>query len=167
MSHISFYQSLWMFIHMVAVFLLGGIMVGTLMIEKHLRLTADWPSRARLGMLGRNLGMLSPIASGLLLMSGIGNMVTFGYTMSQAYGPAATWLGVKITLFLIAVVNGTVTSIRMGKKRMAIGATVRGGGSSEQGEAALKATFGTMNVFFAVQFLLVIGILFLVVFKPF
>ena len=166
MLHISFFQSLWMFLHMLSVFLLGGIMFGTFMIERHMRQATDWPSRARLGMLARNIGMLSPIATAVLLISGIGNMVTFGYTMSQAFGPATLWLGVKIVLFFIATINGTVTSMAMGKKRMGIMMAVKNGGSPEQAETALRATFGTMNIFYAVQFILIFGILFLVTFRP-
>jgi hypothetical protein len=164
--NISFYQSLWLMFHMIGIMLIGTVLIGSLIAERQMRLATDWSQRARVGMLSKNIGMIAPIASLTLLASGIGNMATFGFTLSQAFGVAATWLGVKIVVFFIAVINGTVFSMRMGKKRQGIIMGVKNGGSSEAGEAALKATFGMMNIFFTVQALFILTILTMVLFKP-
>ena len=164
---LSFFQSLWLFIHMIGFALIATVIVGSIVGERQFRLSTDWSQRARVGMMMKNIGLISPVASLLLLASGIANMVTFGFSTSQAFGGAAAWLGIKIVVFFVAVINGTVVSIRMGKKRQGILMGVKNGGSSEQAEAALKATYSTMNIFFCVQGLLLLTILVMVLFKPF
>jgi len=163
---LSFYQSLWLLIHMIGFALIATVMVGSIVGERQLRLATDWSQRMRVGMLMKNIGLISPVASLLILASGIANMVTFGFSMGQAFSGAAAWLGVKIIFFLTAVVLGTTVSMAMGKKRVGIMMSVKNGGSSENGEAALKATYGKMNLFFAVQATLLFLILVLVLFKP-
>ncbi len=158
--------SFWMFLHMLGVSIIGFLVVSITFVERMIRSTPDWKQRAILGMYMRRIGMFSPAGTLLVLISGIGNMVAAGYTMSGAFSGTSSWLGIKITLFVLSAVIGSVMSMSMGKKRGAIVMGVMQGGDPAAADKALAATYGTVNAVAVIQTLFYVAILYLVTFKP-
>jgi uncharacterized membrane protein SirB2 len=99
MATLSFLQSFSIFVHIIGFGIVFAMMLAGPIVEKQFQTATDWSVRAKLGLVAKKMAMYSPIAIVILLLSGIGNMMTFGFTMADAFSGVAWWLGVKIVLF--------------------------------------------------------------------
>jgi uncharacterized membrane protein SirB2 len=106
------------------------------------------------------VGLLSPAAIVLLLLTGIGNMVILdlGFTDEP-------WLTVKIILFLIAAVNGIIFGIRSKKRGMLVGQMAKSN-APVNAEKTLAGMDRYSLLFLVVQTILLTAILVLAVWKP-
>ncbi|HZV13089.1 MAG TPA: hypothetical protein VFA55_07725 [Candidatus Kapabacteria bacterium] len=166
MPTLSFFQSLSIFIHIIGFGIVFGMMLVGPIIEKQFQSATDWSSRAKLGTVSKRLAMFSPIAIIILLLSGISNMMTFGFTMADAFSGTAWWLGVKIVLFVCLALNGLLNARKLGEARGAIIMGAMQGKAGADAEAALQATYGRMNMFFRVQGFMLTVVVIMAIFRP-
>lgn len=108
----------------------------------------------------RPIGLLSPLAILIMLVTGIGNMHVRGLGLF-----AEPWLSTKIVFFLLAAVNGVFSGIRSGKRRKLFAQVTDGKASAGSGER-MAAFDRQMRVFFIIQFVLLLMILVLSIVKP-
>lgn len=166
MPTLSFFQSLSIFIHVVGFGIVFGMMLAGPIIEKQFQSAADWSARAKLGMVAKRMAMFSPVAIIILLLSGIGNMMTFGFTMADAFSGTAWWLGVKIVLFVCLAANGLLNARKIGEERGKIVMQAMQGNGGADAEVALKSTYGRMNMFFRVQGFMLTVVVVMAIFRP-
>ncbi|HET7153323.1 MAG TPA: hypothetical protein VFJ29_06125 [Candidatus Kapabacteria bacterium] len=166
MPSLSFFQSLSIFIHVIGFGIVFGMMLVGPIIEKQFQTATDWSARAKLGMVSKRLAMFSPVAIIILLLSGIGNMMTFGFTMSDAFSGAAWWLGVKIVLFVCLALNGIFNARKLGEARGVIIMGAMQGKGGAEAEAALQATYKRMNMFFRIQGFMLTVVVIMAIFRP-
>jgi len=162
----SFIQGLWMFLHIVG---FGAVFAGMLagpMLERQFQGSTDWNSRAKIGMVLMRLSLVGRLAMLLLLVSGIGNMVNYGFTMANAFSGDAWWLGVKIVLWAVMLANGQIFAMKMQHVRGGILQKVLAGNVPPDAEAALKSTYGGANMYFRMQGFFLLVIVVMAIFRP-
>ncbi|HLA69452.1 MAG TPA: hypothetical protein VJN65_07095 [Bacteroidota bacterium] len=127
----------------------------------NLRFTAaqDTDIRISVGSMMRTIAILSPLAAFLLLATGIGNILNLYYETPVVWYQQG-WLVIKIVLFGVMLVNGTVFGPLMSRKRMHIVRNLAENTGTEEDEKNLKYLNKQMNWFFTVQSVLLLGIVF-------
>lgn len=108
----------------------------------------------------RRVGLLSPVAIGLLLLSGGANMHFAGYALSST-----PWLSTKIILFLIAAIVGMVFGAK-GSKRAILVSGLADGSAPEGADMKLQVVDRQQRLFYMFQSIMILAILILSVFKP-
>ena len=166
MSLGSFMQGLWLFLHLIGFgTVFAGMLVGPI-LERQFQSATDWNSRAKIGAVMMRLSLFARLAMLLLLVSGIGNMVVFGFMMSDAFSGDAWWLGVKIILWVLMLANGQLFATKMMKVRGGLMQKVLAGNVPSDAETTLKGTYGRANMFFRLQGFMMIVIIVMAVFRP-
>lgn len=107
----------------------------------------------------RTTFVLFPIAALLLLATGIGNIFNLYYGTPLLWYQQG-WLVIKIILFGVMLVNGTVFGPLTNRKRMKIIRNTAEDAATEAGQKNLKYLNKQMNWFFTVQTVLLLGIVF-------
>ncbi len=102
------------------------------------------------------IGILSPIALALMLITGIGNMHMLGYTFTDP----PHWLAYKLSLFVLAVIGGIVFAVKSRKRGALIGELASGKTPANALET-IQSYDRQINVFYLVLGLLMIMILLL------
>jgi hypothetical protein len=88
--------------HFIGLGLLVTTLISGFMIDRQYRNAPDLRAKALILKTGRPFGLLGPIGSLVLLVTGIGNMHAIGAGLFTL-----NWLAIKIGLFAIAVVVGS------------------------------------------------------------
>lgn len=136
-----------------ALIIAGWILNGRLIAEQ------DPALKLYLGRIIKGLGLLSPIAAAILLITGIGNIYNlYGDTGIEWYTQG--WLVVKIILFGILVVNGMLFGPALSKKRMKIVQSTLEEGETEERSNTLGQLNSQIRWFYVVQAVLLLGVLF-------
>ncbi|MEP0822292.1 MAG: hypothetical protein HRF44_05540 [Ignavibacterium sp.] len=136
-----------------ALIIAGWILNGRLIAEQ------DPALKLYLGRIIKGLGLLSPIAAAILLITGIGNIYNlYGDTGIEWYTQG--WLVVKIILFGILVVNGMLFGPALSKKRMKIVQSMLEEGETEERSNTLAQLNAQIRWFYVVQAVLLLGVLF-------
>lgn len=136
-----------------ALIIAGWILNGRLIAEQ------DPALKLYLGRIIKGLGLLSPIAAAILLITGIGNIYNlYGDTGIEWYTQG--WLVVKIILFGILVVNGMLFGPALSKKRMKIVQSTLEEGETEERSNTLAQLNAQIRWFYVVQAVLLLGVLF-------
>lgn len=120
----------------------------------------DFQAKGVILRAGRPIGLMSPVAILMMLVTGIGNMHLLGLGVFTE-----SWLSLKLLFFLIAAIIG----ITFGIKAKARGKLVMGLARGETGEDAtrrLSVLDKQFNVFYLVQLTFLLLILILSVVKP-
>ena len=131
----------------------------------NLRLTASQSQDVRISIesMMRTPLLLFPLAALLLLTTGIGNIFNLYYgTLTLWYQQG--WLVIKIILFGVMLVNGTVFGPLVNSKRMRF--VRKGSDATEEDEKNLSFLNKQMNWFYTVQSVLLLGIVFFSAFGP-
>jgi hypothetical protein len=108
----------------------------------------------------RPIGLLSPLAILVMLVTGIGNMHVRGLGIFTE-----PWLSTKIVFFLLAATTGVFSGIQSSKRRKLLAQVFDGkapAGSVERVAALDRQT----RLFFIIQFVLLLIILVLSIVKP-
>jgi hypothetical protein len=109
------------------------------------------------------IGLLSPIASGIMIFSGISNLLGLGFAFN-AQMISMRWIMEKLSLFAIALIYGTIMAIRSAKRGKLVASMVAGNATPEaflQKERYDKSA----KIFFIIQSVLFLAILLRSVFK--
>ena len=70
-----------MIFHLLGFGLLCSSVIGSWILDGRYRRAEGWKTKRTILGLLRPIGLLSPVASGVMLLSGIGNLVAKGYEM--------------------------------------------------------------------------------------
>ncbi len=129
-------------------------------LERHIRKTNDGNQKLLLLSASRTIGLLSPIASFLMLITGIANIMNvFGTSLSVLY--SVGWLDAKIILFAFMLVNGAVFGPILSRKRTKLIQSIAAQTAPADAEETVKIYGKNLSTFYFVQSLLLLVILFL------
>ena len=150
----------YMFFHLIGFGLIMTLMESGWLLHMQYVKAPDFKTKLIVLSSARAVGLLSPIAIALMLLTGVANMHT------RALGLfTESWLAIKILLFVIASANGVVFGIRSRKRGMLV-AQLAQGSAPAGSEVKLVAMDKAALAFHIVQSVLLIAILILTVWKP-
>jgi len=131
----------------------------------HRRVTTEKEISLKLYAAGllRTIGLLSPFAALLLLITGIGNLYSRYYGASIEWYQE-TWLIIKIILFAIMLVNGSILGPALSNKRRGIIKLMADGEQHEESEEMVRYYSRQLDWYYLVQFILLVGIVYFSVF---
>ena len=144
-----------------------GILVTTLLagwiLERQQRKEIILDQKLYILSLSKKIGLLSPLAVLIMLVTGIINIHTvFGSNFRVLF--EVGWLAAKIVLFAFLLVNGAVLGPMLSRKRQKYLESVRTQPFTDEIAVTLKSLNRNISTFYLVQWLLVILITFLSVF---
>ncbi len=139
--------------HFIGMGLLVAVQVAGFVVGKQYKKAQNLQTKATLLKVMRPIGLLSPIAVVIMIVSGIGNMHTFQIALADF-----SWLQIKIVIFAIAAILGIVMGI-ISKKRSSLVDVMLQGKVPPEAEANLKKYDGLMQVFSIITPILLLAIL--------
>jgi hypothetical protein len=148
-------QELVLLFHLIGFGLLATTSVAGIILHLQYRKATDLAARAVLLRAMRPIGLLSPIAVLLMLVTGIGNMHAIGAGLLSL-----GWLTAKIIFFAIAGISGLLFSIKS-KQRSALVQKMIAGNAPPYAEEMVAALDRQIMLFYLVMPLLIIIILYL------
>ena len=146
--------------HILGFGIIFTALLGGWIVEQHIRSEKDWSKKTILMNLNRRFGLLSPLASGILLLTGIINIFNV-YSGHIALWHTEGWLVAKIILFAFLLVNGAVFGPILVRRRMKSLKSILENSPTEDAESTFKILSKSISTFYLVQFLLLLIILFL------
>ena len=152
---------LYLLFHILGVCMLLTTIIVSPIFERNIRKASDKNVALTYQRLFRQIGLLSPFGSLIILGSGIANMYYLGFgVFSQG------WLTAKIILFAVLVVNGGMINPPLMRKRMNLLEQMAEADSSGDAHATLARYNRQQSIYLLVQSAIVGVILSLSVFKP-
>lgn len=106
---------IYLLFHLIGYGVLISVLIATPILEYYLRREESYKDALKLANIISRIGLLSPIAALLLLISGILMMQLWGYDLFS-HG----WLTGKLLIFLVMVVTGVYSSMTIGRERRKI-----------------------------------------------
>lgn len=146
-----------LYFHLIGFGLLVTTLVAGILLEMQYRRAPDPAAKSTILRSLRRIGLLSPVAMLIMLITGIGNM-----TATNAGIFTHGWLTAKIMLFALAVISGILFSVK-GRKRSALQESA--GGAAAAG-VQLREHNRQISLFYLVLGVLLAIILYLSVWKP-
>jgi hypothetical protein len=144
-----------------------GVLVTSLLagfiLDRRLRSEKNIDLKIYVGAIARIIGLLSPLAALLLLLSGMGNIYSryAGSTMSWFQ---EGWLVAKIMFFALMLLNGVVYGPKLSRSRMNLLKSIRDQAAPPEAEKLLASVNRQLTLFYLVQTVLLLVILYLSVF---
>ncbi len=151
--------------HLVGVGMIFTLLFAGPVIESNFRWENDVRMKQHSAKLLRSVGLLSPFGALVLMISGIGNMVTLEITFGNLFGSAA-WLGIKLLIFIALLAMGMALSPKTARERLLLLEHMSQPNPPEDAEDRMNALNSRQTLFFAANWILVLAILFLTLFKP-
>ena len=145
------------FFHLIGFGLLLTTLVAGILLELQYRRATDGQTKLTILRSLRRIGLLSPIAMLVMLITGIGNM---NATNKGLFTDG--WLTAKIMFFALAVISGVLFGIKTRKRA----AAQESSGSTEDSPVHLREFNKQISLFYLVLALLLMIILYLSVWKP-
>jgi hypothetical protein len=109
------------FFHFIGLGLLVSMIIAGIILEHQYRKVPTLQEKGLLLRVMKQFGILSPIATLLLLLTGIGNMHALAYGVLE-FG----WLTAKIIFFAIAATNGAIFGVISRKRGVLVGKMIKG-----------------------------------------
>lgn len=148
------------FFHLIGFGVLFTSLLGGWILERRHRTEQDWNQKLYIGKIGSRFGMLSAIASLILLLTGIVNIFNrYGGTFS--FRNAEGWLIAKIILFAFLLINGAVFGPVLVRRRSKLIQSILEKAAPVEAETTLRVLYTSISTFYLVQCLLLMIILFL------
>jgi hypothetical protein len=129
MEEISIGRFILLLFHFLGVGLIVCIQVASFILDAQYRKAPDLQTKAIILRAAKPIGMLSPVAIVVMLITGIGNMHILGLGLFTL-----GWLTAKIIIFAIAVVNGILTGVKASKRGALVASMVKGDAPSDANE---------------------------------
>ncbi len=142
-----------LFFHFVGLGLLVTTLVAGYLLNAQYKKAGDYATKAIVLRSLRPIGLLSPIAIILMLITGIGNMNSLGFTLLDLPG----WLAYKIVFYTLTLISGILFSIKTKKRGVLIG-KLAAGNAPERSEETLRGLDQQIALFYPV-----LGILFTII----
>jgi hypothetical protein len=146
--------------HLLGFGLITTSLLAGWILERRIRKVSDWNQKLLLLSASRSIGLLSPIASFIMLITGIANIVNvFGTSFSVVY--SVGWLAAKIILFAFMLVNGAIFGPILSRKRTKLIQSIVAQSAPADAEDTVIVYSKNLSTFYFVQTLLLLIILFL------
>ncbi|MGD1045194.1 MAG: hypothetical protein ABR936_07690 [Bacteroidota bacterium] len=144
--------------HLIGFGLVFTALLGGWIIERRIRTEKDWNQKLYVGRIGRRFGLLSPIASVVMLLTGIVNIFNL-YNGNINLWYTEGWLIAKIILFTFLLINGALFGPILIRRRTKLMQGIAEKTTLEDAESTFKILSKSITTFYLVQFLLLIIIL--------
>lgn len=144
-------------LHLVGFGLIAATAVAGIVLHLQYRKAADVRAKATILRAMKPIGILSPVAMLILLVTGIGNMQMIGVGILTL-----GWLTAKIIFFALAVISGVLFGIKS-RQRGELVQKIAAGGAPPFAPERLQALDRQITLFYVVMPLLLIIILYLTV----
>ena len=134
--------------------------LGGWILERRVCSEKDWSQKLFIGKISRRFGLLSPIASIIMLLTGIVNIFNLhngNINLLNIEG----WLIAKIILFAFLLTNGAVFGPILIRRRTKLIQGILEKTAPDDAETSIKIISKNISTFYFVQFLLLIIILYL------
>ncbi len=148
------------FFHLLGFGLVVTTLVAGLVLERKFRSEQDLRLKLYVGGLARTMGLLSPFAVLLLLITGIGNIVN-RYAGTSVSWYQEGWLVAKIIFFVILLLNGMLYGPRISRNRTKLLKSLQEDSAPVGAEKGLVSLNHQMTLFYLVQGLLLLIIVYL------
>jgi hypothetical protein len=153
--HAEVAQELTLLFHLIGFGLLATTSVAGIFLHLQYRKAPDLQAKAALLQAMRPIGLLSPVAVLIMLVTGIGNMHAIGAGLLTL-----GWLTAKIIFFAMAVISGALFSVKS-KQRGALIQKLISGNAPPYSEERLEVLDRQILLFYIVMPLLLVIILYL------
>jgi len=154
---ISFY------LHLLGFGLAAAALAGSFVLERKFRSEQDLNVKLYIGGLSRTMGLLSPFAVLLLLITGIGNIFNRYAALSIEWYQEG-WLAAKIISFVILTLNGMIYGPRISRSRTKLVRSLYENSAPANADKALASLNHQMALFYVVQSTLLLIIVYLSLF---
>jgi uncharacterized membrane protein len=115
-----------LFFHFIGFGLFVSLNVMGFILNAQYKKAPDLKAKGAILKIARPVGLLSPVAVLIMIITGIGNMHSLGY------GPLDMgWLSAKLVIFLVAVILGAMGGIKMKKRGTLVGSMISGGAPAD------------------------------------
>jgi len=110
-----------LFFHFIGFGLFVSLNVMGFILNSQYKKAPDLQAKGAILRIARPIGLLSPVAVLIMLITGIGNMHSLGY------GPLDVgWLSAKLVIFVIAVILGAIGGAKMRKRGGLVASMISG-----------------------------------------
>jgi hypothetical protein len=145
-----------LFFHFIGLGILCTTLVAGFILNRQYLRAPELKTKATILRSMKPIGLLSPLGSLIMLVSGIGNMHALGYTVLELPG----WLAYKIIFYALTVISGILFGITSGKRGKLVQLMVAGT-APEKADETLRAYERQINLFYPVLTLIFVIILLL------
>lgn len=158
-------------LHFIGFGIIATLNIAGIILNKQYKKAPDLQSKGAILRAMKPIGMLSPAAIIIMLVTGIGNMQLIGIrfvgrTMDGAYEPGILdigWLTGKVILFLIVAIYGVLFGIKSRKRGALVGSMIQGKAPANA-EELLRQYDKQINMSYMIFPVIVIAILFLAIY---
>jgi uncharacterized membrane protein len=144
--------------HLIGFGLIFTALLGGWLVERKIRGEQNWNQKLFMGTISRRFGLLSPIASIVMLATGIVNIFNL-YSGNINLWYTEGWLIAKIILFAFLLVNGAVFGPILIRRRTKLIQSMELKSPPDDAEITITVLSKSITTFYLVQFLLLIIIL--------
>jgi hypothetical protein len=144
--------------HLIGFGLIFTSLLGGWLIERKIRREQNWNQKLFIGTISRRFGLLSPIASIVMLATGIVNIFNL-YSGNINLWYTEGWLIAKIILFAFLLVNGAVFGPILIRRRTKLMQSMTLKSPPDDTEITITVLSKSITTFYLVQFLLLLVIL--------
>jgi putative copper export protein len=146
--------------HLIGFGFLFTALLGGWILERRIRSEKEWDQKLFAGKISRRFGLLSPIASIIMLLTGIVNIINLSDGNINLWYTKG-WLIAKIILFAFLLVNGAVFGPILVRRRTKLMQGISEKTAPEDAEVTIKIMNKSISTYYLVQFLLLIIIMYL------
>ena len=150
-------------LHLVGFGVLCTTLLAGFILDRKFRAQTDYNLKLHTAGIARTIGLLSPVAALLLLATGIGNIHN-RYAGSPLSWFDEGWLVAKIIIFVLSVLNGSLTGPRLSKGRAKLVKALSEQSAPANAEELIRSYNSQITLFYLVQTVFLILILFVSVF---
>ncbi|MGA3242998.1 MAG: hypothetical protein ABSE41_00135 [Bacteroidota bacterium] len=149
--------------HLIGFGILCTTLLAGFMLDRKFRAQTDYSLKLFTAGIARTIGLLSPVAAILLLATGIGN-INNRYLGSPLAWYNEGWLVAKIMIFVVLVLNGMIYGPRLTRNRTKLVKALSDQSAPANAEELMRSYNTQITLFYLVQTVLLLLILFLSVF---
>jgi uncharacterized membrane protein len=149
--------------HLIGFGLLSTTILAGYIIDRKLRSQTDYNLKLNTAQIARVIGLLSPVATIVLLATGIGNIHN-RYLAATLNWYDEGWLVAKIILFAVAVLNGMIYGPKLTRGRTKLVKALSENNAPANAEELMRSYNNQITLFYLVQTVLLLLILYLSVF---
>jgi hypothetical protein len=150
-------------VHLLSVGIITTTLLAGFIIDRKIRKEPDVRLRLYLSGLSRSIGLWSPVAAILLLITGIANIHN-RFLGSSTDWYSEGWLVAKIVLYVVIVLNGMLYGPRLMRSRVGVFKTMTGQTVPADADATLRSLNRQIFSFYIIQMVLFLLILYISVF---
>jgi hypothetical protein len=145
-----------LFFHFIGLGILCTTLVAGYILNRQYHRAPDLHTKSIILRSMKPIGLLSPLGSLIMLVTGIGNMQALGYTILELPG----WLAYKIIFYALTVISGILFGITSGKRGKLLHLMVAGT-APENAETTIRSYERQISLFYPVLALIFVIILLL------